>query len=52
MALAFLVEVPSRLNAPGVLLPAGGLSSVTAEESGVIGEVLVKPGAKLPRGAH
>ena len=51
MALAFLVEVPSRLNAPGVLLPVGGLSSVTAEEGGVIGEVLVKPGVKVAAGS-
>lgn len=51
MAVAFLVEVPSKLNAPGVLLPVGGLSSVTAEESGVIGEVLVKPGVKVAVGS-
>lgn len=51
MALAFLVEVPSKLNAPGVLLPVGGLTSVTAEQGGVIGEVLVKPGARVVAGS-
>ena len=51
MALAFLVEVPSKLNAPGVLLPVGGLTSVTAEQSGVIGEVLVEPRARVAAGS-
>ena len=51
MAMAFLVEVPSKLNAPGILLPVGGLTSVTAEQSGVIGEVLVKPGARVAAGS-
>ena len=51
MALGFLVEVPSKLNAPGVLLPVGGLTSVTAEQGGVIGKVLVKPGATVVAGS-
>lgn len=51
MALAFLVEVPSKLNATGVLLPVGGLTSVTAEQGGAIGEVLVKPGARVAAGS-
>lgn len=51
IALAFLVEVPSKLNAAGVLLPVGGLTSVTAEQSGVIGKVLVEPGALVTAGS-
>ena len=51
IALAFLVEVPSKLNATGVLLPVGGLTSVTAEQGGVIGKVLVKPGTKVAAGS-
>lgn len=50
-ALAFLVEVPSKLNAPGVLLPVGGLTNVTAEQGGVIGEILVKPGGRVAAGS-
>ncbi|MCY3605060.1 MAG: HlyD family efflux transporter periplasmic adaptor subunit [Gammaproteobacteria bacterium] len=44
IALAFVIQVPSRLHAPGVLLPVGGLTTIPAEQSGVIDEVLVKPG--------
>lgn len=51
MALAFMVEVPSKLNATGVLLPVGGLTNVTAEQGGVIGEVLVEPGARVAAGS-
>lgn len=51
MVLAFLVEVPSKLKAPGVLLPVGGLTSVTAEQSGVIGEVRIEPGARVSAGS-
>lgn len=51
VALAFLVEVPSKLNATGVLLPMGGLTSVTAEQGGVIGKVLVEPGARVAAGS-
>ena len=51
VALAFLVEVPSKLNATGVLLPVGGLTSVTAEQGGVIGKVLVEPGARVAAGS-
>ena len=51
LLLAFVLEVPSRLNAPGVLLPVGGLTSVQAERSGVIGTVLVEPGSTVAAGS-
>ncbi len=51
IALAFVVQVPSRLHAPGVLLPVGGLTTIPAEQSGVIEEVLVKPGDTVEAGS-
>lgn len=50
IALAFVIQVPSRLHAPGVLLPVGGLTTIPAEQSGVIEEVLVKPGEIVAAG--
>ena len=44
IAMAFVIQVPSRLHAPGVILPVGGLTTVSAGQGGVIEEVLVKPG--------
>lgn len=51
IALAFVIQVPSRLHAPGVILPAGGLTTMPAEQSGVIEEVLVKPGDMVAAGS-
>ena len=51
ITLAFLIQVPSRLHAPGVLLPVGGLTTIPAEQSGVIEEVLVKPGETVAAGS-
>lgn len=51
IALAFVIQVPSRLHAPGVLLPVGGLTTIPAEQSGVIEEVLVKPGDIVAAGS-
>ncbi len=50
LTMAFVVEVPSKLNAPGVLLPVGGLTTILSEQSGVIGKVLVKQGATVNTG--
>ena len=50
IALAFVIQVPSRLRAPGVLLPVGGLTTISAEQGGVIEEVLVKPGETVAAG--
>ena len=51
IALAFVIQVPSRLHAPGVLLPVGGLTTIPAEQSGVIEDVLATPGATVEAGA-
>ena len=51
IVLAFVIQVPSRLHAPGVLLPVGGLTTIPAEQSGVIDEVLVKPGDIVAAGS-
>lgn len=51
IALAFVIQVPSRLHAPGVLLPVGGLTTIPAEQSGVIDEVLVNPGDIVAAGS-
>ena len=51
LAIAFVLKMPSRLNAPGVLLPVGGLTSVQAEQSGVIEKVLVESGATVAAGS-
>ena len=51
IALAFVIQVPSRLHAPGVLLPVGGLTAIRAEQGGVIEEVLVKPGETVANGS-
>ena len=51
IALAFVIQVPSRLHAPGVLLPVGGLTTIPAEQRGVIEEVLVKPGDTVAAGS-
>ena len=51
IALAFVIQVPSRLHAPGVLLPVGGLTTIPAEQSGVIEEVLAKPGDIVAAGS-
>ena len=51
IALAFVIQVPSRLHAPGVLLPVGGLTTIPAEQGGVIEEILVKPGETVAAGA-
>ena len=51
ISIAFVLEMPSRLNAPGVLLPVGGLTSVQAEQSGVIERVLVESGATVAAGS-
>ena len=50
IALAFVIQVPSRLHAPGVILPVGGLTTISAEQSGVIEDVLVKPGDMVATG--
>lgn len=50
LALALVVKVPSRLHAPGVLLPVGGLNTVHAEESGVVEQVLASAGDSVSRG--
>lgn len=51
IALTFVIQVPSRLHAPGVILPVGGLTTISAEQSGVIEEVLVKPGDMVASGS-
>lgn len=51
LSIAFVLEMPSRLNAPGVLLPVGGLTSVQAEQNGVIERVLVKSGSTVAAGS-
>ena len=51
IALAFVIQVPSRLHAPGVILPVGGLTTISAEQSGVIEEVLVKPDDMVASGS-
>ena len=51
IALAFVIQVPSRLHAPGVLLPVGGLTTIRAEQGGVIEAVLVKPGESVEAGS-
>jgi len=51
IALAFLIQVPSRLHAPGVLLPVGGLTTIPAGQSGVIEEVRVQPGDTAEAGS-
>ncbi|MDE0680839.1 MAG: HlyD family efflux transporter periplasmic adaptor subunit [Gammaproteobacteria bacterium] len=51
MALAFVIRVPSRLHAPGVLLPVGGLTTISAEQGGVVEEILVKPGDIVSAGS-
>lgn len=51
IALAFVIQVPSRLHAPGVLLPVGGLTTIPAEQSGVIEQVLVEPGDTVEAGS-
>lgn len=50
IALAFVIQVPSRLHAPGVLLPVGGLTTIPAGQSGVIEDVLVKAGETVEAG--
>ena len=50
ITLAFVVQVPARLHAPGVLLPVGGLATVGAEQSGVVGHVLVEAGTTVAAG--
>ncbi|MCY3988698.1 MAG: HlyD family efflux transporter periplasmic adaptor subunit [Gammaproteobacteria bacterium] len=50
-ALAFVIQVPSRLHAPGVILPVGGLTTISAEQSGVIEDVLVGPGDMVESGS-
>ena len=50
IAMAFVIQVPSRLHAPGVLLPVGGLTTIPADQSGVIEEVLVEPGETVEAG--
>lgn len=51
IALAFVIQVPSRLHAPGVILPVGGLTTISAEQSGVIEDVLVEPGDMVASGS-
>ena len=51
IALTFVIQVPSRLHAPGVLLPVGGLDTISAEQGGVIDEMRVKPGDTVEAGA-
>ena len=51
IALAFVIQVPSRLHAPGVILPVGGLTTIPAEQSGVIEELLAKPGDMVDAGS-
>ena len=50
LGMTFVIQVPARLNAPGVLLPVGGLTSVQAEQGGVVGQVLVEVGASVAAG--
>ena len=51
IGLALVIQVPSRLHAPGVILPVGGLTTISAEQSGVIEEVLVEPGDMVASGS-
>lgn len=51
LSIAFVLEMPSKLTAPGVLLPAGGLTSIQAEQSGVIERVLVESGSTVAAGS-
>ncbi len=50
ITLTFVIDIPARLHAPGVLLPVGGLAMVGAEQSGVVGQVLVEAGATVAAG--
>lgn len=47
---AYLVEVPQRTRAIGVLMPAGGLLNVIATDTGRITELSVKEGATVAEG--
>ena len=47
---AYIVEVPQRTRAIGVLMPAGGLLKVVATDTGRITELAVKEGATVTEG--
>ena len=49
-AAAYIVEVPQRTRAIGVLMPAGGLLKVIATDTGRITELAVKEGATVTEG--
>lgn len=46
----FVVEVPRRSRAVGVLMPAGGLTDIVATRPGQVDEVLVDTGEDVPGG--
>ncbi len=50
IALTVVVQIPAKLHAPGVLLPVGGLTRVSAQEAGVVGDVLAKSGDMVVQG--
>lgn len=50
IAMAFVIQVPARLNAPGVLLPIGGLTTIQSEQNGTVGQVLIEVGASVAAG--
>jgi membrane fusion protein len=47
---AYIVEVPQRTRAIGVLMPAGGLLKVIATDTGRITELAVKEGTTVTEG--
>lgn len=49
-AAAYIVEVPQRTRAIGVLMPAGGLLKVIATDTGRITELAVKEGTTVTEG--
>lgn len=50
MAFAWWGEITRKVTVHGVLLPAGGLINVSAQQTGVIAELLVKEGDEVQTG--
>ena len=50
--LFFIIEIPERTIAGGVLMPAGGLTEIIAEADGRVISVLMKPGQTVSAGTE
>jgi HlyD family secretion protein len=50
LAWGFLGQVPTKISASGVLIPAGGLAEVVAMADGQLGALEVEPGDRVAKG--